>query len=358
MKAIVSVVVPIYNVQDYLRQCLDSILGQSMSELEVICLDDGSTDGSPAIIDEYAARDARIVPVHVPNGGYGKAVNRGIDLASGECLCIVEPDDFIDRDMFRILYAALKRFEVPLAKSAWYDYWDGEPERKVYRSVTQDKRDGLVDAFETPVLYVTNPSIWTALYDLAWLRRCGIRCNETPGASYQDAGFVLKTYLSAGKFYVSNRPFYWYRQTNANSSVKNTSKVYCIFDEFTCMDAYCAQAGLQGNVLSAILCKRKLSMYFWDLALAPAHLHKEIRCRMRGAVQEDWRQGGRTAGILTMEEKEILSKLCDSFFRRIALRLCSACYSRTKNDGMVRIRLFGIRVFKRRLASKQSSRSV
>lgn len=358
MKTVVSVVVPIYNVQAYLRQCLDSILGQSMRELEVICIDDGSTDGSPAIIDEYAGLDARVVPVHVPNGGYGKAVNRGIDMAVGECLCIVEPDDFIDRDMFRTLYAGLKRYAVPVAKSAWYDYWDGDEERRVYRSITQDEREGLVHAFETPVLYVTNPAIWTALYDLAWLRRCGIRCNETPGASYQDAGFVLKTYLCAGKLYVCNRPFYWYRQTNANSSVKNTAKIYCIFDEFACIDTYCAHAGLQGDILSAILCKRKLSMYFWDIALAPAHMHKEIGRRMRHAVRGDWKRGCKTTGILTVEEKTILSKLCDSLLCRIMACLSAACYSRTKKDGMVRIRLFGIRVFKRRLSSRCSSRSV
>ncbi len=69
MKAIVSVVVPVYNVQAYLRQCLESVLRQSMRELEVICIDDGSTDGSAAIIDEYARQDSRVVPVHVPNGG-------------------------------------------------------------------------------------------------------------------------------------------------------------------------------------------------------------------------------------------------------------------------------------------------
>ncbi len=348
MKAIVSVVVPVYNVQAYLRQCLESVLRQSMRELEVICIDDGSTDGSAAIIDEYARQDSRVVPVHVPNGGYGKAVNRGIDMATGECLCIVEPDDFIDRDMFHVLYSCLKRHQVPMAKSAWYDYWDGGGEKKIFRSVTQDDREGIVEVFDTPVLYVTNPAIWTALYDLAWLRHCGIRCNETPGASYQDAGFVLKAYLSAGRFYLSNRPFYWYRQTNANSSVKNPSKVFCIFDEFACIDDYCVHAGLNGSRIAAILCKRKLSMYFWDLELAPSHLHGDIRSRMRAAVRANWQMARHASGILTQAEKDILSKLCDSSARRFLSGIGSALYSRTKRNGYVRLRLCGIRIGKRR----------
>ena len=95
----VSVVVPIYGVEKYLRECVDSILAQTLKDIEVILVDDGSPDGCSAIVDEYAAKDPRVVAVHQPNGGYGRAVNNGIELAKGEYIGIVESDDWIEPTM-------------------------------------------------------------------------------------------------------------------------------------------------------------------------------------------------------------------------------------------------------------------
>ena len=92
----VSVIIPVYNVEKYLRQCLDSVINQTLKDIEIICVDDGSTDNCPNILDEYAAKDARIKIIHKKNEGYGKAMNVGISHASGEYIGIVEPDDYID----------------------------------------------------------------------------------------------------------------------------------------------------------------------------------------------------------------------------------------------------------------------
>lgn len=82
----VSVIVPIYNVQKYLAQCLDSLLAQTLQEMQIILVNDGSTDGSPAIIADYASRDARIEVIDKPNGGYGQSMNRGLAQATGSTL--------------------------------------------------------------------------------------------------------------------------------------------------------------------------------------------------------------------------------------------------------------------------------
>ena len=116
----VSVVTPVYNVKRYLRQCLDSLMAQTLDDIEFICIDDGSTDGSEKILDEYAAMDSRFRMIHKLNEGYGKTMNRGIRAAQGEYIGILESDDFADADMFEKLYAAAKENEAEVVRS---NYW-------------------------------------------------------------------------------------------------------------------------------------------------------------------------------------------------------------------------------------------
>ena len=95
-KPLISVIVPVYNVENYLHKCVDSILKQTLSDIELILVDDGSPDGSGAICDEYAQKDSRVKVIHKPNGGVSSARNAGIEAARGEWLCFVDGDDYID----------------------------------------------------------------------------------------------------------------------------------------------------------------------------------------------------------------------------------------------------------------------
>ena len=96
----ISVIVPVYGVEKYLKEAVDSILNQTMTDLEIILIDDGGKDSCPKIIDEYAEKDSRIIPIHKPNGGYGQTCNIGLERATGEYVAILEPDDYIDKDDF------------------------------------------------------------------------------------------------------------------------------------------------------------------------------------------------------------------------------------------------------------------
>ena len=89
----VSVIIPVYNVEDYLRECLDSVINQTLKDIEIICIDDGSTDNSLEILKEYAQRDNRIFIIDRENRGVGKSRNEGIEKANGEFVCFIDPDD-------------------------------------------------------------------------------------------------------------------------------------------------------------------------------------------------------------------------------------------------------------------------
>lgn len=107
MTDLISVIVPIYNVEEYIRECLESIINQTYTQLEIILVDDGSTDNSSNICDEYKKKDNRIKVIHQKNSGLSDARNAGIKIATGKYIQFIDSDDYIDRDMIEILYKLL-----------------------------------------------------------------------------------------------------------------------------------------------------------------------------------------------------------------------------------------------------------
>ena len=111
MEPKVSVIIPVYNVETYLRQCLDSVCAQTMKEIEIICVDDGSTDSSPLILKEYAEKDDRIKVLIQKNGGAGAARNYGLRESRGEYLSFLDSDDFFEPDMLEEAYKSIEEYQ-------------------------------------------------------------------------------------------------------------------------------------------------------------------------------------------------------------------------------------------------------
>ncbi len=223
----VSVIVPVFNVAAYLRECLDSILGQQLSDIEVICGDGGSTDGSLQIIQEYAANDPRVRYISKEGSGYGQSVNECMDMARGEYIGIVESDDAITPDTYAVLYALAKENDLDWIRGDIYYYYSGMPEGE------QLKRESIIYGgdFYNQVLdpqtdyrpYKSGLRTWSGIYKTSFLNSNGIRHNETPGGSYQDVGFYLKTLYYARRVYFVDKAFYMWRQDNPGSSVHYNS---------------------------------------------------------------------------------------------------------------------------------------
>ncbi|MEE1277137.1 MAG: glycosyltransferase family 2 protein [Fibrobacteraceae bacterium] len=115
LQSLVSIIVPIYKVEPYLRRCLDSIVNQTYTNLEIILVDDGSPDGCPQICDEYAAKDERIVVIHKENGGLSDARNAGLDICKGEYISFVDSDDWVDERYIEILFDLLTKENADIA---------------------------------------------------------------------------------------------------------------------------------------------------------------------------------------------------------------------------------------------------
>lgn len=232
----ISILVPVYNVEKYLGACLDSILAQTFTDFEVICMDDGSTDKSGALLDAYALRDKRIRVIHKENTGYGHTMNAAVRAARGRYIGIVESDDTIACDMYQVLYDAARSHDADLVKTDFYAVWDNADGtvRKQYCALTGSRGmyNRVINPNEEKKAYLAEKFTWNALYRRALLIQNHIRYNETPGASYQDNGFWFQTFFWARRVLFLDRAFYNYRQDNMLSSVHDTKKVYAMKNEF------------------------------------------------------------------------------------------------------------------------------
>ncbi len=226
----VSVVVPIYNVERYLRECVDSILAQTLKDIEVILVDDGSPDKCGEIIDQYAKKDARVVAVHQKNSGYSIAVNKGIDLARGEYIGIIESDDWIEPDMYEQLYNDAKKNKTDVTKGMFYIYNSTSDEGMrdiVYKNPSGvDLRYAPSGAFtlsDWPKLIAFHASIWSSIYRADFVK--AIKIPDTAGASYQDFPFMVETLCRAKRISVVKRPFvHWRNDPNQGNSTSATGK--------------------------------------------------------------------------------------------------------------------------------------
>lgn len=212
----VSVVVPVYNSAAYLQRCLDSLSAQMKEGIEFVCVNDGSTDTSASILDTQAARDPRFRIIHKENEGYGKALNTAMKTARGVYIGIVEPDDWVEADMFSHLLGLAEKTGADIIK-ANYTIERKKISRPNEKFANYEEGACLAPA-NLPEYLSGAPSIWSAIYRREWLDERQIVFTETPGASFQDLGFCIRTWLSAGKIAITHKAPYHYWEDNPVSS--------------------------------------------------------------------------------------------------------------------------------------------
>lgn len=223
---LVSILVPICNVQDFLPGCLDSLVNQTLRDIEIVAIDDGSTDESGAVLDDYAARDARIVAVHKQNSGYGDTMNQALALARAPWIAICEPDDYVEPIMCEHLLACAQLHgatdePIDLVKASYTRITDAGSAHPValpspfHQAVHPPRQPFSID--ECPVLLSAHPSIWTCLYRRAFLDEFGIRFKPIAGAGWADNPFFLETLIAARRIAYLDEPVYNYREFEDDS---------------------------------------------------------------------------------------------------------------------------------------------
>ncbi len=275
----VSVLVPTYNTEKYLQQNLDALVRQTLRDIEIIAINDGSTDASLEIMQKYAASDARIHIIDKPNSGYGASLNMGIDQARGEYIAISEPDDYIERSMLAKMYKAGKKHDADLVKCNYFEHFETREEK--HRNLDGYPYNTVFDAADKPQVICTVPSIWTGFYRRDWLKSEGIRFRETPGASFQDTAFVMKSWFAARAVVLLRKCLVHYRMDNPNSSVKTSNKVFEVCDELAESQDFLRQRPARYKAFIPWFHVDKWGKYQWNYERIEADLHASFAKRAR-----------------------------------------------------------------------------
>lgn len=220
----VSIIIPFNNVESYIRECLDSVLAQTLQEIEIICINDASTDSSLDIVKEYMQKDSRIKLLETSKRlGQGYARNRGIEIATGEFIGFVDSDDFIKPEMFEKLYNEAKNNDndITMCQTVEYNDTTGEYIQSDYYSLNLLKEfENRVFSAEETQKYVLdiNVALWNKLYKREFLLEIGEVFPE--GFIYEDLPFFFGTYLKAKKIQIVWEEFYFYRINRKNSTMR------------------------------------------------------------------------------------------------------------------------------------------
>ncbi len=227
----VSVIMPSLNVVKYIRQCVESVIRQTLKDIEIIIVDAGSTDGTLEILQQYAESDARIKLIHSEKKSYGYQVNVGLELAKGKYIGIVETDDYITSDMYKELYEVAEKNNVQYVKAGFDQFVESETGVSWYQYCgcgirNKEWMEQIIAPKELPELAVQDYYLWSGIYKSDFVKQ--FKLSETPGASFQDIGFIFQVLSHAERTIYLDKKVYYYRQTRGNSSFNRKSFQYLI----------------------------------------------------------------------------------------------------------------------------------
>ncbi len=260
----VTILIPVYNAEAYLRECLLSVLNQTLSNMEVICINDGSNDRSLDIMERIAQNDERIIILNKDNSGYGDSLNHGLERARGNYIGIIESDDFVDKDMFRKLYALAIRHNADIVKSDFFEYKQGISRKA--NIITAVDANRLISPCVDFAIFRAQPSIWSAIYRRSFLEENCIGFTDSTGASFQDTAFNLKTLATSDRVWLTSDAFVHYRRDNEYSSIHSNEKVFAVCDEYDSFERYMEQYPGRLNCIRLPLQAVRFETYSWNLS--------------------------------------------------------------------------------------------
>ena len=309
----VTVLMPSLNVRPYIEKCMDSVVCQTLKDIEIICIDAGSTDGTLEILRSYAQKDERIRIILSDKKSYGYQMNLGLDAANGEYIGIVETDDFVKPDMFEVYYRTARQSGAEVVKSDYFYYWENRREQvQLAKNLTGLPYNEVVSPKEYPLILLKNATIWSQLYSRDFLRGFDIRFTETPGASYQDTAFNIKVWLSAERVVFLREGYLYYRSDNEGASVRSGGKVFCVCDEFAEVENFLRSRPEQRQMYESLKCNQKYRSYKWNLGRLALEYKYAFLIRMRDELKEAVDAGCYDRTLFTDEQwQEITSIIND-----------------------------------------------
>lgn len=275
MEVKVSVILPSLNVKDYIERAVRSAVGQTLSEIEIFCIDAGSTDGTWEILSELAEMDERIILCHSAVKSYGYQVNMGIDMARGEYIAILETDDYVDAQMYERLYQEAVSRDCDYVKSDYFLYrTQDNGERASFRRYsfqTDDLYGRVIEPVKYPAAAVGDWYLWTGVYKKKFLVDHGIKLSETPGAAYQDIGFIFQTNVLAKKALYVKEAYYRYCVDREGASANSGRGLEYAYQEFSRLYELLKAGEAKTEVFRAFYCRMAKSFIYCCEGMEEGH---------------------------------------------------------------------------------------
>lgn len=235
----VAVIVPVYNVEKYLEECLNSLVGQTLKDILIIAVNDGSTDNSLQILNNFAKQDNRFIIVNKANSGYGDTMNVGIDIAinrGAEYIAFMDPDDYISLDGYEKLYKLAKENDIDILRANITSFLENDDGVRSY--FYNDSLKFCPQLYDKLLQIKYNKEIFTmnsncgGLFNAKFIKENFIKHNTTAGAAYQDIGFWFQSYALSKNFYFTANRYYFYRRERDGSSEGGKKDKDIIFKEY------------------------------------------------------------------------------------------------------------------------------
>ena len=251
----VSVIIPVYNAEKYLEKCLDSVTRQTLSEMEIICVDDGSADSSLEILERYAASDPRILIKRQQNLFAGAARNNGMDTAKGKYLVFWDSDDYFEKNALETLYKKCEKEQADICLCGAFTV-DGETGKRAVDETVLKRRflpKGSVFSIKTNPEYIFNMASntpWQRMFRADFVKAHGLRFQDLRHAN--DTYFVLCAMFYAERITYTEKPLVNYRTNNALSVTGSASKdPLCAYKAYAAVYEELGKAGLSGKALQS-----------------------------------------------------------------------------------------------------------
>lgn len=326
----VTIVIPVLNVRPYIEECLDSVVNQTLTDIEIFCVDAGSTDGTLEIEQEYARKDSRITILDDSAHSTGYAKNLGFQLAHSKYVAIVESDDYIALDMMEKLYDTAEQYELDMVKGNYRSFL-GEGESRLFadKAVSLNREDygKVINPQSDNRFFGWDMYTWTGLYRKSFLDRYHIRHNESKGAAFQDVGFWFQTFCYAERVYLMTDYFYHYRRDNPNASVKNPNRTFIMCDEYKFVKDVISKDEQTWNRVLPAYYHELFRSYFVTYERLAEQLKPDFAKRFYMEMREGYKQGHVHRELFDSYELEYLDVLLESkqeFMDRLAAQKQSA----------------------------------
>ncbi|MBO0454297.1 MULTISPECIES: glycosyltransferase family 2 protein [Enterococcus] len=224
----ISIIVPVYNVEKYLKKCVDSILNQTFKDFELILVDDGSPDNSGMICDEYAEQDSRVRVIHKENGGLSDARNAGIDVAKGKYIGFVDSDDYIAEDMYELLYRNIIKEDADLSICGIYDVYPGKTLKK------KELFYKVLDSIETMILIFHGNNISVHAVNKLYRSHLFSSIRYPLGKYHEDSFIIVDIIDLCNKIVIdSTQSYYYYHRVGSINTEKFSERQFDFIEAWT-----------------------------------------------------------------------------------------------------------------------------